>query len=180
MEDRFRVQRTMPADLLATPGYLVMNNHPLGIAPDVAEMASWRASEAHRFNVEPGFVLLGVAPPDRPGGWPMLLSAYDARDGAGTQLLAAWWLGPDTPTNPVAAFSTFIAQFGTHMSDGRNESLFFLRSPGTVPPQPVRRGYEVELHALRQTQQFVGMVGWAWCFGIDIRKYRSYLSLLAL
>jgi hypothetical protein len=167
----------MPAEMLATPGYLVMNNHPLGIAPEIAEMASWRADKAHRFNVEPGFVLLGVAPPTRPGGQPMLLSAYDPQDGSGTQLLGAWWLKPDTADDAVAAFSKFVAQFGAHMSDGRNESLFFLRSLGPTPPQPARGEREVELHALRQTRQFVGMVGWAWCYGIDIHKYRHHLSL---
>jgi hypothetical protein len=180
LEDRFRVQRTMPAEMLATPGFLVMNNHPLGIAPEMAEMASWRAGEAHRFNVEPGFVLLGVAPPARHGERSMLLSAYDPQDGSGTQLLGAWWLGPDMPSDAVAAFSKFVAQYGAHMSDGRNESLFFLRSIGAVPPQPAHDEREVELHALRQTRQFVGMIGWAWCFGIDLRKYRHYLSLLSM
>jgi hypothetical protein len=108
----------------------------------------------------------------------MLLHAYDARDGAGTQLLAAWWLGPDAPRDSVTAFSKFVARFGTHLSDGRNESLFHLRSSGPAPPQPVRRAGDVELQALRQTRQFVGMVGWAWCFGIDMRKYRTYLRAI--
>ncbi|WP_250280602.1 MULTISPECIES: hypothetical protein [unclassified Frankia] len=179
VEDRFRVQRTMPADLLATPGYLAMNNHRFGIASEVAERASWRAPEAHRFNVEPGFVLLGVAPPERSDGGhrPMLLSAYDAQNGAGTQLLAAWWLDPGAPREPVAAFSNFLSQFGVYMTSGRNESLFFLRALGAVPPQPVRGSHDVELHALHQVQQFAGTVGWAWCFGINTHKYRGHLSV---
>lgn len=67
-DDRSRVLRTMPADLHATPGYLAVNPHPHGIAPETAERAAWRAPEAHRFEVEPGFVLLAIAPPEHPGG----------------------------------------------------------------------------------------------------------------
>lgn len=179
-QDCCRVQRTMPADLSPAPGYLVMNSDPLGIAPEKAEQASWRAPEAYRFNVEPGFVLLATvpAPPERPGGWSMLLMAHDARDGAGTQLLGAWWLGPDAPANPVAAFSQFVARFGTYLAHGPRQGLFYLRSPGTVPPQPAGAANGIELHALPQTRQFAGAIGWAWCFGIDTRKHRTYLRAL--
>jgi hypothetical protein len=181
MEDRFRVQRTMPADLSPSPGYTVMNSGELGIAPDKAERASWRATEAHRFNVEPGFVLLTTvpAPPDRPGGWSMLLMAHDARDGSGTQLLGAWWLGPGAPADPVTAFSRFVGRFGRHLSVGRREGLFYLRAPGPVPPQPVGRAEGIEFHALPQTRQFAGRIGWAWCFGIDTCKHRAWLRALA-
>jgi hypothetical protein len=174
-QDCCRVQSTMPADLTPTPGYLAINNDRLGIAPELAERASWRAAEAYRFNVEPGFVLLAVAPPDRPGGWPMLLMAHDARDGSGTQLLGAWWPGPDASRDPVTAFSQFVGKFGTRLSDGGTESIFFIHSPGLVPPQPAGRAKDIELHCLRQTRQFAGMIGWAWCFGIDTRKYRTFL-----
>jgi hypothetical protein len=177
-QDFCRVQNTMPADLAPTRGYLMMNSDRLGIAPEVAERASWRATQAFRFNVEPGFVLLGAAPPAQPGGWPMLVLAHDARDGAGTRLLGAWWLGPDAPPNPVTAFSRFVGRFGRHLGDGRRESLFYLRAPGECPPQPVGVADNVELHALRQIRQFAGMIGWAWCFGIDTAKYRSYLRSL--
>jgi hypothetical protein len=177
-QDCYRVQRTMPADLMADPGYLVMNSDPLGIVPELAERASWRANEAYRFNVEPGFVLLGTAPPEQPGGWSMLLIAHDARDGSGTRLRGAWWLGPGAPANPVTAFSRFAGRFGRLLSDGQRESLFYLRSPGSVPPQPTGRAEDIELHALRQTRQFAGMVGWAWCFGIDTRKHRAFLRAL--
>jgi hypothetical protein len=165
----------MPADLAPTSSYLAVNSDRPGIAPERAERASWRVSEAHRFNVEPGFVLLGLAPPEQPGGWPMLLMAHDARDGSGTHLLGAWWPARDAAGNPVTAFSRFVGRFGQHLSNGRTESLFFLRSPGPVPPQPAGRAADVEIHALRQTRQFAGMIGWAWCFGIDTRKYRTYL-----
>lgn len=93
------MQQTMPADLAPTPGYLAMNKDRLGIPPELAERASWRAAEAYRFNVEPGFVLLGVAPPEQPGRWPMPLIAHDVRDGSGTWLLGAWWLGPGPSGN---------------------------------------------------------------------------------
>jgi hypothetical protein len=180
-QDCCRVQRTMPADLRPAPGYLAMNSDQLGIAPEKAEQASWRATEAHRFNVEPGFVLLATVPPppERPGGWSLLLMAHDARDGSGTQLLGAWWLGPDAPANPVTAFSRFVGRFGTYLSDGRREGLFYLRSPGPVPPQPTGKADDIELHALQQIRQFVGEIGWAWCFGIDTRKHRTYLRALA-
>jgi hypothetical protein len=178
MQDCCRVQKTMPADLAPTRGYLAMNRDRLGIAPELAERASWRATQAFRFNVEPGFVLLGTAPPEQPGGWPMLLVAHDARDGAGTRLLGAWWLGPDAPRNPVTAFSRFVCKFGRNLSTGRLESLFYLHSPGEIPPQPVGVADNIELHALRQIRQFTGMIGWAWCFGIDTRKYRTYLRAL--
>jgi hypothetical protein len=92
-DNRSRVLRTMPADLHATSGYLAVNRHPHSIAPETAERAAWRAPEAHRFEVEPGFVLLAIAPPEHSGGWSMLINAHDARDGTGTRLLAAWWLG---------------------------------------------------------------------------------------
>jgi hypothetical protein len=178
--DRFRVQRTMPADLFPAPGYAAMNSDQMGIAPQKAEQASWRATQAHRFNVEPGFVLLATvpAPPERPSGWPMLLMAHDARDGSGTQLLGAWWLGPGAPADPVTAFSQFVGKFGRYLSDGRRESLFYLRAPGPVPPQPTGRPDGVELHALPQNRQFAGQTGWAWCFGIDTRKHRAYLRAL--
>jgi hypothetical protein len=107
-KDCCRVQRTMPADLPPTPGYRAMNSDPLGIAPEKAEQASWRAAEAHRFNVEPGFVLLT-----------------------------------------------------------------------TVPPQPTGRPAGIELHALPQTRQFAGRIGWAWCFGIDTDKHRTYLRAVS-
>lgn len=175
-QDCCRVQSTLPADLRPTRGYLAMNSDRLGIAPDVAERASWRATEGYRFNVEPGFVLLGVAPPEKPGGWSMLLLVHDARDGAGTQLLGAWRLGPKGPRSAVTVFSQFVGRFGTFLADGKTESLFYLHSPGAIPPQPVGRPDDIELHALRQTRQFAGPIGWAWCFGIDARKYRAYLQ----
>ena len=175
------VRRTMPADLSPSPGYLAMNSDQLGIAPEKAEQASWRANQAHRFNVEPGFVLLATvpAPPERPGGWSMLLMAHDARDGSGTRLLGAWWLGPGASSNPVTAFSQFVARFGTDLKSDRSEALFYLRSPGPVPPQPTGKAGAIELHALQQTRQFEGVAGWAWCFGIDTRKHRAYLRALA-
>jgi len=179
-EDRYRVQRTMPADLAPSPGYLAMNSDQLGIAPAKAEQASWRATQAHRFNVEPGFVLLATvpSPPERPGGWSMLLMAHDGCDGSGTRLLGAWWLGPGAPANPVTAFSQFVGKFGTDLRVGRGEALFYLRSPGPIPPQPTGKADAIELHALRQTRQFSGEIGWAWCFGIDTRKHRTYLRAL--
>ena len=78
----------MPADLIPTPGYRVMNADRFGIPHEKAERASWRATEAYRFNVEPGFVLLATVPPppETPGGWSMLMMAHDARDGTGTYL----------------------------------------------------------------------------------------------
>jgi hypothetical protein len=171
----------MPADLPPAPGYLAMNSDPMGIAPEKAEQASWRAAEAHRFNVEPGFVLLATVPPppDRPGGLSMLLMAHDATDGSGSQLTGAWWLGPNAPANPVAAFSRFVGRFGTFLTVGSRESLFYLYSPGPVPPQPAGKAASIELHALPQTRQFEGRIGWAWCFGIDTRKHRAYLRALA-
>jgi hypothetical protein len=125
-----RVQRTMPADLPPTAGYLAMNSDPLGIPAEKAEQASWRVNEAHRFTVEPGFVLLATvpAPPDRPGGWSM-----------------------------------------------PRKGLFYFHTPSPVPPQPAGSLDGVELHAISQTRQFVGPVGWAWCFGIDTKKHRAYL-----
>ena len=115
-----RVQRTMPADLPPTPGYLAMNSDPLGIPAEKAEQASWQVNEAHRFTVEPGFVLLATvpAPPDRPGGWSMLLLAHDARDGTGSLLLGAWWLGAQAPAKPAAAFGWFVGRFGVPLRDG--------------------------------------------------------------
>ena len=180
-KDCCRVQRTMPADLPPTRGYRAMNSDPLGIAPEKAEQASWRAAEAHRFNVEPGFVLLTTVPPppDRPGGWSMLLMAHDARDGLGTRLLGAWWLGPDAPAHPVAAFGRFVARFGTYLGDGQREALFYLRWPDPVPPQPTGRPAGIELHALPQDRQFAGRIGWAWCFGIDTDKHRTYLRAVS-
>lgn len=175
-EHRSRVLRTMPADLHATPGYLAVNRHQHGIAPDNAERAAWRAREAHRFDVESGFVLLAIAPPERPGGWSMLINAHDARDGTGTRLLAAWWLGPYEPRDPVAVFSKFVARFGVHLRDGRREALFYLHTCGTTPPQPVTRPDGVELYALPQTGVFGEPLGWAWCFGINSRRYRTFLE----
>ena len=133
-----RVQRTMPADLPPTPGYLAMNSDPLGIPAEKAEQASWRVNEAHRFAVEPGFVLLAMvpAPPDRPGGWSMLLLAHDARDGTGSRLLGAWWLGAQAPAKPAAAFGWFVGRFGVPLRDGGREGLFYFHTPSPVPPQP--------------------------------------------
>jgi hypothetical protein len=70
-------------------------------------------------------------------------------------------LGPGAPVNPVAAFSQFVARFGTYLKTGRSEGLFYLRSPGPVPPQPTGQADAIELHALRQTRQFAGEIGWA-------------------
>jgi hypothetical protein len=181
LEVRGGVHATMPADLPPAPGYLAMNSDPMGIAPQKAEQASWRAAHAHRFNVEPGFVLLATvpAPPDQPGGWSMLLMAHDARDGAGTRLTGAWWLGPGAPADPVAAFSRLVGRFGTFLSVGQREGLFYLYSPGPVPPQPAGKAARIELHALPQTRQFEGRTGWAWCFGIDTRKHRAFLHASA-
>jgi hypothetical protein len=174
--DRSRVLRTMPADLDATAGYVAVNRHPCGITPETAERAAWRAHEAHRFDVEPGFVLLAIAPPERPGGWSMLINAHDARDGAGTRLLAAWWLGPYEPRDPVAVFGKLVARFGVHLRDGRREALFHLHTTGATPPQPVTRPQDVDLYALPRTGTFREPLGWAWCFGIDSRRYRTFLD----
>jgi len=176
-----RVQRTMPADLPPTPGYLAMNSDPLGIPAEKAEQASWRVNEAHRFTVEPGFVLLATvpAPPDRPGGWSMLLLAHDARDGTGSRLLGAWWLGAQAPANPAAAFGWFVGRFGVPLRDGGREGLFYFHTASPIPPQPTGSPDGVELHALPQTRQFVGPVGWAWCFGIDTKKHRAYLRAIS-
>ena len=169
----------MPADLMPTPGYQVMNADRFGIPHEKAERASWRATEAYRFNVEPGFVLLATVPPapDTPGGWSMLMMAHDARDGTGTYLRGAWWLGPGATANPVRAFSQFVARFGARLTadDGQN-GIFYLRVSTAIPPQPTSQPDDVELHALPQSRQFEGMTGWAWCFGINRRKHREYLQ----
>jgi hypothetical protein len=180
-EDCCRGHRTMPADLIPAPGYEAMNSDRLGIPTQKAERACWRASRAYRFNVEPGFVLLATVPPppDVPGGWSMLLMAHDARDGAGTYLRGAWWLGPGAWENPVRAFSQFVGKFGVRLATEQNDGIFYLDSPGEIPPQPVGvRLDDVELHALRQTRQFADPIGWAWCFGIDRRKHRGYLQAI--
>lgn len=170
----------MPAELSATPGYRVMNAGPLGITPDKAERAAWRATEAYRFNLPAGFVLLATVPPppERAGGWSMLVMAYDPQDGSGTQLRGAWWLGPEFPAHPVKAFSRFVARFGCSLAAARGESVFYLACPGQIPPQPAGRADHVELHAVRQATEHEGTLGWAWCFGIDVRKHRDYLQAM--
>jgi hypothetical protein len=175
-----RARGTMPADLSATPGYRVMNADRLGIAPEKAEQAGWRATEAYRFNLESGFVLLATVPPppDRAGGWSMLLMAYDPQDGTGTQLHGAWWLGPEFPANAIKAFSQFVARFGNPMSTPASRSVFWLGCAGEIPPQPTGRVEDIDLHALRQASQSEQAIGWAWCFGIDVRKHRAYLRAM--
>ncbi|HWG02064.1 MAG TPA: hypothetical protein VG164_09510 [Trebonia sp.] len=165
-----------------------MNADRFGIPAQKAERASWRATKAYRFNVGAGFVLLATVPPpaERPGGWTMLLMAHDSRDGAGTYLRGAWWLGPGTWENPMRAFSQFVGRFGVKLATEQTEGIFYLNSPGQMPPQPVGiRPDDVELHALPQpgqpgqawqTGQPGGAAGWAWCFGIDRRKHREYLK----
>ena len=86
--------------------------------------------------------------------------------------------GSGGPADPVTAFSQFVGKFGTDLRVGRGEALFYLRSPGPIPPQPTGKADAIELHALRQTRQFSGEIGWAWCFGIDTRKHRTYLRAL--
>lgn len=174
-----RARGTMPADLRATPDYRVMNTDRLGIPAERAERAGWRATEAYRFNLEAGFVLLATVPPppDRAGGWSMLLMAYDPQDGTGTQLRGAWWLGPEFPAHAVKAFSRFVARFGTPLAAAARSTVFCLGSAGEIPPQPTGRITDIDLHALRQYR--LGQpAGWAWCFGIDVRKHRSYLKAM--
>jgi hypothetical protein len=158
-----------------------MNDDRLGIPALKAERASWRATKAARFNVDPGFVLLATVPPPShmPDGWSMLLMAHDARDGAGTYLRGAWWLGRGRWESPVRAFSQFVGRFGVKLATERTDGVFYLSSPDEIPPQPVGvRLDDVELHALRQTRQFEGETGWAWCFGINRRKHRDYLQAI--
>ena len=175
-----QLQRTLPADLTPTLGYQVMNADRLGIPAEKAECASWRVNDAHQFNLPHGFVLLATVPPppERPGGWSMLLMAYDARDGNGTRLLGAWWLGPDFPAEPLKAFSQFVGRFGCRMRIPGTESVFFLGAPGEIPPQPAGRVKDVELHAIRQQREPAEPPSWAWCFGIDVPKHRAYLEAM--
>ena len=171
---------TMPADLSATPGYWVMNADRLGIPAEKAERAGWRATEAYRFNLEAGFVLLATVPPppDRAGGWSMLVMAYDPQDGTGTQLHGAWWLGPEFPSHAVKAFSQFVARFGSPLATAGGRSVFCLGCAGEIPPQPTGRAEDIDLHALRQASHSGLTAGWAWCFGIDVHKHRAYLQAM--
>jgi hypothetical protein len=171
---------TMPADLRATPSYQVMNADRLGIPAEKAERAAWRATEAYRYNLPAGFVLLATVPPppDRAGGWSMLVMAYDPRDGTGTQLHGAWWLGPEFPAHPVTAFSKFVARFGSPLTSRGRRSVFFLGCAGDIPPQPTGRIEDIDLHAVRQADQSGTTAGWAWCFGIDVRRHRAYLQAM--
>jgi hypothetical protein len=175
-----RPRATMPADLYTTPGYRVMNADRLGVPAGKAERAGWRASEAYRFNLETGFVLLATVPPppERAGGWSMLLMAHDRQDGGGTLLEGAWWLGPEFPAHAIKAFSRFVARFGRPLTTPKGDGLFYMGSPGEIPPQPTGRADNVELHALRQTGNSGEMTGWAWCFGIDVRRHRDYLQAM--
>jgi hypothetical protein len=138
-------------------------------------------TEAYRYNLPAGFVLLATVPPppDRAGSWSMLVMAYDPRDGTGTQLHGAWWLGPEFPAHPVTAFSKFVARFGSPLSSPVGRSIFFLSSAGQIPPQPAGRVDDIDLHAVRQPGQQPGTTaGWEWCFGIDVRKHRAYLQAI--
>jgi hypothetical protein len=175
-----RARSTMPADLTATADYRVMNVDPLGIPAVKAERAGWRAAEAFRFNLATGFVLLATVPPppERAGGWSMLLMAYDPQDGTGTQLRGAWWLGPDFPANAIKAFSRLVARYGCPLTTPAGESFFWLGSAGEIPPQPAVLAEHVDLHALRQVTQFGDPAGWAWCFGINVPKHRAYLKAM--
>jgi hypothetical protein len=175
-----KVRGTMPADLAATPSYLVMNTDQLGIPAEKAEQAAWRATEAYRFNLAAGFVLLATVPPppERPGGWSMLIMAFDPQDGTGTQLHGAWWLGPDFPAHPVKAFSQLVARFGSPLSTPAGSSVFYLASVGEIPPQPPGLADQVDLHALRQADQSGATAGWMWCFGINVSKHRAYLQAM--
>ena len=175
-----RARATMPADLFTTPSYRVMNADRLGIPAEKAERAGWRATEAYRFNLEDGFVLLATVPPppERAGGWSMLLMAHDPQDGSGTQLQGAWWLGPEFSGHAIKAFSRFVARFGSPLATARGDSVFCLGFPGEIPPQPAGRADHVELHALRQAGPSGQALGWAWCFGIDVRRHRGYLQAM--
>jgi hypothetical protein len=171
----------MPADLVATADYRVMNRDRLGITPEKAERAAWRATEAFRFNLENGFVLLATVPPppERAGGWSMLLMAYDPQDGTGTQLRGAWWLGPEFKAPAVKAFSQLVARFGSSLNTPAGDTVFALTSPGDIPPQPAGRAEHLDLHAIRQVSRVdERMLGWAWCFAIDVRKHRDYLQAM--
>jgi hypothetical protein len=171
-----KVRGTMPA----APGYRVMNVDRLGIAAEKAERAAWRATEAYRFNLAAGFVLLATVPPppERACGWSMLVMAYDPQDGTGTQLRGAWWLGPEFPAHPVKAFSQFVARFGSPLATPAGSSVFCLGCAGEIPPQPSRQAGQIDLHALRQASQSGVTAGWAWCFGISVSKHRAYLQAM--
>jgi hypothetical protein len=180
-EDDRREYLPMPADLVPILGYGAMNADRLGIPSLKAERASRRATKASRFTVDPGFVLLATVPPpeDMPDGWSMLLMAHDARDGEGTYLRGAWWLGPGKWESPVRAFSQFVGRFGVKLATEHNEGVFYLNSPDEAPPQPVGiRPDDVELHALSQTGPSADTKSWAWCFGINRRKHREYLQAI--
>ena len=170
----------MPADLAATPSYLAMNGDRLGIAAEKAERAAWRATEAYRFNLPAGFVLLATVPPppERPVGWSMVIMAYDPQDGTGTQLRGAWWVGPEFPAHPVKAFSRLVARFGCPLATPAGSSVFCLGYAGEIPPQPTRRPDQIDLHALRQATDSGVTTGWLWCFGINVSKHRAYLQAM--
>jgi hypothetical protein len=168
----------MPADLYTTTSYRMMNADRLGIPPQKAEQAGWRATEAYRYNLPSGFVLLATVPPppERAGGWSMLLMAHDPQDGTGTELRGAWWLGPEYPAHAVKAFSHFVARFGNRVKTSRGQTVFCARARGAIPPQPTGRAENVDLHALRQADESGETAGWAWCFGINVGKHRAYLQ----
>jgi len=175
-----KVRGTMPADLVATPSYRAMNADRLGIPAEKAEQAAWRATDAYRFNLAAGFVLLATVPPPpgRAGGWSMLVMAYDPQDGTGTQLRGAWWLGPEFPAHPVRAFSRFVARFGSPLATPAGSSVFCLGCAGEIPPQPAGRADDIDLHALRQATQSGVTAGWVWCFGIHVGRHRAYLQAM--
>jgi hypothetical protein len=175
-----RVRGTMPADLAVTPSYRVMNADRLGIPAEKAERAAWRATEVYRVQLAAGFVLLATVPPppERAGGWSMLVMAYDPQDGTGTELRGAWWLGPEFPAHPVKAFSRFVARFGSPLATPAGRSVFCLACAGEIPPQPTGRADQIDLHALRQASQSGETAGWAWCFGINVSEHRAYLQAM--
>ena len=175
-----RARGTMPADLYTTRNYRTMNADRLGIPPQKAEQAGWRATEAYRYNLPSGFVLLATVPPppERTGGWSMLLMAYDPQDGTGTELRGAWWVGPEFPAHAIKAFSRFVARFGSPLTTRKGEMIFCTGARGEIPPQPGSRAKDVDLHALRQADESGQTLGWAWCFGINVAKHRAYLQAM--
>jgi hypothetical protein len=174
-----QVRATMPADLFISESYRAVNSDRLGIPAGKAERAGWRASEACRLALPSGAVLLATVPPppERAGGWSMLLMAYEPPD-SGTLLRGAWWIGPEYPVNAVKAFSLFVARFGIRLRTRRGENLFSIVNAGPVPPQPAKRAEHCELHALPQARPDGKTIGWAWCFGIDRTRHRDYLTAM--
>ena len=150
------------ADLPPTPGYRAMNSDPLGIRPRRPSGRPGRSTRRTGLPSSRASCCWRRSPlADRPGGWSMLLLAHDARDGTGSRLLGAWWLGSAGAGEAAAAFGWFVGRFGVPLRDGGREGLFYFHTPSPVPPQPPGTLDGGELHAISQTRQFVGPVGWA-------------------